>query len=129
VAGQADVMVAPTLKRPEIEYQIPDRIRAYPDDPKSVTVRPITLKEEIDANNVATTNGSGAAGLVIEIVRRSVCRLNGKLVDWSTPDPQWIESTSPKVRDLITEAVLKWNRVSKAESDDFFATEKLGAGG
>lgn len=129
MAGQADVMAAPSLKRPEIDYQIPDRIRAFPEDPKSVTVRPITIKEEIDANNVATTNGSGAAGLVIEIVRRAVCRINGKAIDWSTPDPQWIEAASPKVRDLITEAVLKWNRVSKSESDDFFASEKMGAGG
>ncbi len=124
----ADVAAPPKLARPEVTYKIDDSIRLFETDPKAVSLRPISVREELDANAIVTSKKGGADQLVIEIVRKSVFKVNGKDVDWSTPDPEWVERASPKVLNLITEAVLRLNRPSKEETDLFFKSETRSSG-
>lgn len=118
----------PKLARPEVTYTIPEDIRAFETDPKAVTMRPITVREELDANAIVSGAKNAQEKLVLEIVRKSVFKVDGKEIDYSTDAPEWIERASPKVVNLVTEAVLRLNRPSKEETDLFFKSATKSSG-
>ena len=111
------------IERPTYKFTIPEKARQFETDPHSLTFRPCTADEERQANEVAQAT---RAPLPFEMLRRSVCEIDGKPVDWSTPDPEWVERASPKVRDLAFQAFAKVNVPTKDEVDSFLASQEVG---
>lgn len=118
----------PALSRPLITYTIPERFRQFPTDPTSVALRPLTVREELEAGKSALASSNPDGALSIELLRQSVFSVNGKQVDWGTADPQWLEATSPRCREILLKAFLRVNRVTESKEDQaaeaaFFASE------
>ena len=109
-----------TINRTRTTFPIPPGVREWDSDPKTVTMVALTVREEIEANKVADGRGTGDVGLSYELLRRSVVAKDGKPIDPTGTDLDWVEGTSPKCRSLLLQAVLRMNRVSREDSDAFF---------
>jgi hypothetical protein len=102
----------PKDDRPRFTFTIPPEERAYPTDPTRVTLVPLRVSEEMEAEKVAMAGPRDAdmetlRGL--ELVRRAVVAIDGKPVNWSSPlGPEWLERCSPQVRSRVRQA---YNRV------------------
>lgn len=106
------------ISRPQYKFKIPDTARQFETDPHSLTLRPCTADEERQASEVAM---GSKAPLPFELLRRSVCEVDDKPVDWGTADPEWLERASPKVRELAYRAFVRVNQPTQEEADGFFA--------
>lgn len=115
-----------TIERPKFRFTIPEKARQFPTDPAGITMRPITAAEERKANEVADGTGSP---LAYELVRASVCEVDGKPIDWNTTDPEWLERASPKVRQLVFEAFAKVNRPAEEDTKAFLESQEIAVEG
>lgn len=116
------------LARPETRFEIPESSRTYPTDPKSVTMRPLTLREEMEAEKAAAAMGGTRRAEAAELVRRMVVAVDDKPVDWGSTGPngpEWYERCSPKVRDIIAGAYLPLNVPSEEERQAFLASRRV----
>lgn len=110
------------IERPRFTYTIPEKARQFPSDPKSITLSPITAGEEKDANDASD---GAKTPLAYELVKRSAVAIDGKAIDWSKGDGDWLERCSPKVRQLVFEAFSRVNRPDEDATKDFLASEKV----
>lgn len=115
-----------TLERPSYKFTIPDKVRQFPSDPQSFSMRPITAGEERKANEIADGTKSP---LAYELVRVSVDAVDGKPIDWGTSEPEWLERCSPKVRQLVFEAFARVNRPSDEDTKTFLDSQEIVAAG
>lgn len=112
----------PKLQRPETTFKVPAGCRVFPDDPKTITMVPISLQEELEAHAIIASQGKGVAALNYEQAKRSVCKLDGKPIDWGTTAPEWLERASPQVRDLVVEGFAVVSRAKPKDVSDFLAS-------
>lgn len=119
----------PPIERPRRTFKIPKAARVFGGDPATVTFAPVTAGLEIAANRAAVTRGGGTdASLTLELCRRSVVAVDGKEVDWSdsgkdgSVSSDWIDATSPQVRQLLSRAFMQTNRADAATEADFLAS-------
>ena len=121
-------MTVPTLARATVTYTIPEAFRQFETDPKAVTMRPLSVREEIQAAKAARLTEVPDTALPYELLRASVVKLNGEQIDWSTSAPQWVEACSPKCREMLMKAFLRLNRNGegdKAAEASFFDSAVL----
>jgi hypothetical protein len=111
-----------TIERPTYRYTIPETARGFESDPKTFGMKPITAAEERRANEIAE---GAKTPLAPELVRLSVCELDGKPVDWNTDQTEWFERCSPKVRQLVYAAFAKVNRPSDDEESAFLGSQVI----
>lgn len=129
----SDKTAIPTLSRPYVTFTVPEGARQFETDPKEVVFRPLTVRNEIEANKAARLTDAPDAALPYELMRQGADAVDGKKVDWSTDDPQWVERTSPKCRELLLRGWLQVNRLGESKEDkqatnDFFASMKVSTG-
>lgn len=129
----SDKMVVPTLSRPYVKFTVPEAARQFETDPKEVVFRPLTVRQEIEANKIARITDAPDAALPFELMRQGTDSVDGKKIDWGTTDPQWIEGTSPKCRELLLRGWLRVNRLGESQEDkqaqaDFFESMKVSTG-
>lgn len=119
---------APKGANPRVTRTIPESARALPGDPQKLTFALLTLDQEIDAGKVAEAAGGGNARLTSELTRRSVVAVDGKPIDWSGTDPEWLDRASPKVRQLAFKGFIATNRTTDDEDAAFLASETVSSG-
>lgn len=110
------------IERPKFVFTVPEKVRQYPSDPKSITLSPITAGEEKDANDVAD---GAKTPLAYELVKRSTVEIDGKPIDWGKGDGDWLERCSPKVRQLVFAAFARVNQPGEDDTAAFLASEKV----
>jgi len=123
-------MKIPTLTRAVVTRKIPEAVRQFESDPREVTMRPLSVKEEMDAAKMARLKEVPDAALPFELLRQSVVKIDGKPIGYDDDSSNWVESTSPKCRELLMKGFLNLNRLSDSKEDkfaeqDFFASTSI----
>lgn len=100
---------------PKYTFTFPDSARLLDTDPKTITIAPLTLAQELEGNKVAEAGNN-----VFAKVAMSICAIDGKAVDWVGGGlDAAIEKCSPKVRDLIMRAYLKVHMPAQEDTAAF----------
>src|SRR5882672_2117404 len=110
-------MKIPTLARAIVTYKIPEAVRQFEADPAEVTMRPLSVREEMDAAKMARLKEVPDAALPFELLRQAVVKINGKPITWDDDSSNWVEATSPKCRELLMKGFLALNRLSDSNED------------
>lgn len=111
---------------PRYTFTIPESARRT-GDPKTVTIRELKYSEE-KAAMLAKEHGGNT--YEYEGAMRGLEALDGRPITWENDGKQnAFESLSPKVRDLLAGAFLKYCLPTKEERDDFFGSVKIEVGG
>lgn len=126
-------MRIPTLARATVTRTIPEAARQFESDPHEVTMRPLSVREEMDAAKMARLKDVPDAALPFELLRQSVIKIDGKPVSWDDDSTNWVEATSPKCRELLMKGFLTLNRLGESKEDkqaeaDFFASTAISSG-
>lgn len=125
----SDQIVMPADTRPRFTFEVPPKARLYETDPFQLTLTPLRVSDDLEATAIAAVSGYNAATLQLEQLRRSVVAVDGKPVDWSQPGgAEWIERTSPAVRELAIKAYNKIHTPAKDDADAFLASMKVAIG-
>lgn len=121
--GQA--VTALDAARPRFTFKVPETARMA-NDPHEITVRAITVGQESMANQAAEAPG---VSVVYELLKHSIYAADGKPVLWDADSKdRFIESCSPKVRQLLMEAYKKVCMPSGKERDDFLSSMTVAVG-
>lgn len=104
-----------------VTFQIPEQVRSGA-DPKSVTLRHITIDEEGDAIRVAEANKTLVA---YELVKRALIAVDGNPVTWDRSEPDtWVAKLSPKVRNLLLKGFDSMHAPAADDAAAFLASAK-----
>lgn len=115
----------PADTRPRFEFDVPETARMYPEDPRKVVMVPLRVSDDLEASAIAQARSFNAAVLTLEQIRRSVVAIDGKQIDWAVPGgAEWIERTSPPLRDLLIKAYNKIHTAPEDASKAFLASMK-----
>lgn len=107
-------------------YTIPETLRSDDCPTKTVGLRELKSREEIDANKVG---GLDFMKSQYEAVKRAVCSLDGKAVTVADPalDKFW-EDCGPRVRALLIKTYNRLSSATEEEDKSFFESEQITAG-
>lgn len=120
-------------ERPKFTFDIPAEERLFPTDPSSITLVPLRVSEEMEADKVAMAGPRDAdvetlRGL--ELIRRAVVMIDGKAVNWASPlGAEWLERCSPPVRSRVRQAYNRVHMPRVKNDDDFFGSMRVESGG
>lgn len=102
---------------PKFTFKLPESARLFPTDPKSVTIAPLTLAQDIEGNKAFEASRN-----IMDKVKMAIVAIDGKPADWvgGGLDAQ-LEACSPPTRELIGQAFLKIHTPAKEDVDSFLA--------
>jgi hypothetical protein len=116
-------LAMPADTRPRFEFKIPEKARLYPTDPKFGVMTTLRVSDELEATAIAQSKNFNPSVMKLEQLRRAVLEIDGKPIDWGAPGgAEWIERTSPPVRELLEKG---FNQIHVPEEDvvkDFLAS-------
>jgi hypothetical protein len=119
ISGAAQTLAA---QHPSYVFIIPATVRAWISDPTTVSLREITLAEEMSASQMA----SGGFGFAYECLKHAVVSADGQPITWDEAGKErFLEGCSPRVRNLLVKAFSKLHEPAKKEEEDFFAEMRV----
>lgn len=131
--SEQNVPGMPGDDRPRFTFTIPAEERLYPTDPREITLVPLRVSQEMEADKLAMAGPKDAdvdSLRLMELLRRAVVKVDGVAVNWASPlGPEWLERASPPVRARVAQA---YNRVHmpRGKNDaDFFGSMRVEGGG
>ena len=105
---------------PRFTFTVPESARLLPTDPATITLKSITVAEEMRALKSAEVAGNIAA---YELIKASIIEVDGKPLTWDGGAKDiFVEGLSPKVRQLIIKGHTKLHGTSDKEDDDFLGS-------
>lgn len=115
-----DLAPRPEKKRPRFTFAIPESARLSPDDPRKVTLVPVTLAEELMAQKAAEASKSPVG---YELAKMSIIAVDGKPLDWASGAREtFLETVSAPVRQLVMAAYVRVNNPAPEAEKDFLAS-------
>lgn len=113
VAGEVSSLYAAL---PRTTFTIPEKLREWPGDPTTITMRQTTVAEELMA---VTSAGGNPIKYAQEVAKHSLIEADGKKLTWENEEKtRFFEACSPKVRGLIGKA---YDKLHIAPDDDVTA--------
>lgn len=111
----------PTIKRPVYVFTVPEVVREFEGDPKTLKMVPLSSGEEKQAHDMAGVSATGMS-LTLAVVKMSMTHVDGKKLSWEdTSKDDWWDKCGPKMRLFVMRCYRTVNEVSEEQMAGFFA--------
>lgn len=108
----------PSSKGPKYTFRMPLRSRILPTDPESITLKLLTLEEELQGNKLVESSKN-----LLEKVALALVAVNGRAVNWASGSVDTlVGSWSPPCRQLLIAAYTSIHLPNDEDTTSFLAT-------